>query len=117
MRMSLAKILFAFLFVLTFRSSPLVHAQDFTTNNNAEVTSRNSLVDLEDQLINGLRLTTAGQKQYIAAVLAQVQNQKLPRAMVNVVYRWSIERNSKYPFPYFRLAMNALAARRGVTLP
>ncbi len=92
-------------------------AQEPLSANSAERLTQLNLVDLEAQLVSGLRLTNAQQKQYIAAVLNAVRQQKLPRSMVNVVYVWSLRRNDRYPFPYFRIAMNTLAARRGVTLP
>jgi hypothetical protein len=125
MRKNLAKHLFASILALsplailikTSLSTTVVRAQDFTQNNQAENLSKVNLVDLESQLVSGLRLTSAGQKQYIATVLSQVQAQRIPRSMVNVVYRWALERNPRYPFPYFRIAMNTLASRRGVSLP
>jgi hypothetical protein len=125
MRKNLVKHLFAatlalspiVVFVKSSLSTTTAWSQDFTQNNQAENLSKVNLVDLESQLVSGLRLTSAGQKQYIAAVMAQVQAARIPRSMVNVVFRWSLERNPRYPFPYFRIAMNTLASRRGVSLP
>ena len=93
------------------------NAQSGIDVNEAERMLVLNMVQLEDQLVKGLRLTTADQKQYIQVVLLAVQNGQIPRAMVNVVFVWSLERNAKYPFPCFRIALRTLAARRGVTLP
>ncbi len=95
----------------------LGNAQSGIDANEAERMLDLNMVQLEDQLVKGLRLTTADQKQYIQGVLLAVQNGQIPRAMVNVVFVWSRERNPKFPFPYFRIALRTLAARRGVTLP
>jgi hypothetical protein len=73
-------------------------------------------VELRIQLQNGLRLFLPEQQDFLDQVLAAVDNGQLPRAMVNMVYVWSLRRNRKFPFPYFEVAMRALAERRGVTL-
>ncbi len=71
---------------------------------------------LQDQLVKGLRATTAEQKQYAETVAAAVDAGRLPRGMVNQVYRWALERNPKVPFPYFQYALNIVSRRRGITL-
>ena len=75
-----------------------------------------NLVELEDQLINGLRAVTPEQRAYLRTVVKAVEDRRIPRSMVNVLFVWSRERNPKYPFPYFRLAITTLADRRGVNL-
>ncbi len=74
-------------------------------------------VDLEDQLRNGLRVARPEQVAFVKVVVLQTENERLPQAMVNLVYRWAIEKNEKIPFPYFQFAMRELARRRGVMLP
>ncbi len=76
-----------------------------------------NLVDLEDQLVKGLRLFTAEQKNYVHLVVIAVKNQQIPRAMVNVVFVWSKERNPKYPFLYFQPALRAIGKQRGLNVP
>ena len=73
-------------------------------------------VELRVQLQSGLRVFLPEQQEFLDTVLAAVDNGQLPRAMVNMVYVWSLRRNRKIPFPYFEIAMRALAERRGVTL-
>lgn len=73
-------------------------------------------VELRVQLQNGLRVFLPQQQAFLDTVLANVDAGRLPRAMVNMVYVWSIKRNRKVPFPYFEIAMRSLAERRGVSL-
>ena len=73
-------------------------------------------VELRIQLQNGLRVFLPEQQAFLDSVLAAVDSGQLPRAMVNLVYVWSLRRNRKIPFPYFEILMRALAERRGVTL-
>lgn len=75
------------------------------------------VVRLESQLINGLRVVTSEQRQYVSQIVALVNQGKLPRAMVNVIYQWSLQRNPSVPFPYFQIALRALAQRRGIVVP
>ncbi len=67
--------------------------------------------------MNGLRVVTPDQRAYVNQVVALVDQGKLPRAMVNVIYVWAIKRNPRVPLPYFQFALRALAERRGVTVP
>ncbi len=92
-------------------------AQEGNSFNSAERLPQRNTVDLEDQLRNGLRVVTPGQLQFVRLVVLSVNQGRLPRAMVNFLYKWALERNPKVPFPYFQFAMRALARRRGVNLP
>ncbi len=85
-------------------------------SNTAEQMLDLNTVELRLQLQNGLRVFLPEQQDFLDQVLAAVDNGQLPRAMVNMVYVWSLRRNRKIPFPYFEVAMRALAERRGVTL-
>lgn len=93
------------------------HAQvkDFDANQ-AEV-NPGEVVRLEDQLMNGLRVVTPDQRAYVNQIVGLVNQGQLPRAMVNVVYTWALKRNPKVPLPYFQFALQALAERRGVSVP
>jgi hypothetical protein len=73
-------------------------------------------VDLRTQLITGLRVVQPSQAAYVDRVVRTVQQGKMSEAMVQLIYRWSIERNPRVPFPYFQLAMQALTQRRGIVL-
>lgn len=74
------------------------------------------LVRLEDQLKNGLRASRPTQVAFIKQVIIQVEKDRLPREMVNLVFKWAREKNERIPFPYFQFAMRELAKRRGVYL-
>lgn len=78
--------------------------------------SRNT-VPLIDQLANGLRATRASDMVFLQTVVQYVDEGQLPQGMVNLVYRWAIQRNPRVPLPYFQLAMRELSRRRGVSLP
>jgi hypothetical protein len=85
--------------------------------NFAENLTNRNITPLEDQLRYGLRVVLPEQLQFVKVVVAYVDQGKLPRAMVNLVYKWALERNPSVPFPYFQYALRLLAKRRGVTLP
>ncbi len=92
-------------------------AQQGNSTNSAERLSPQNLTSLTDQLNKGLRAATSSQKQFVSVVVAYVDQGRIPRAMVNLVYKWSLERNDSIPFPYFEFAMRELSKRRGVILP
>ncbi len=98
---------------------PIVQAEQGDVGFDANVAEQMldlNTVELRIQLQNGLRLFLPEQQDFLDLVLVAVDNGQLPRAMVNMVYVWSLRRNRKFPFPYFEVAMRALAERRGVTL-
>lgn len=71
---------------------------------------------LTDQLTKGLRAVGPEQQQFVQAVVAAVDQGRLPQGLVNLVYKWSLERNPSVPFPYFQYALTELSRRRGVNL-
>ncbi len=93
-----------------------VSAQEGFGNNFANSIDNTNLAKLEDQLRYGLRCVTPAQIAYVGIVANAVEQDRIPRAMVNLVYRWSLERNPRVPFPYFQFAIRELAKRRGVSL-
>ncbi len=102
---------------LWIHSSSSLHAQSSIDLNEAERMLDLNVVELETQLVKGLRLFTNEQKNYVHQVVLAVKNRQIPRSMVNVVYVWSIERNPKYPFLYFQPALRAIGKQRGLTVP
>lgn len=80
-----------------------------------QLRSTRHVTPLVDQLRVGLRVNTAAQTNFLQAVVQKVENGEISQSMVNVVYKWAISRNEKYPFPYFQVAIKELAKRRGVT--
>jgi len=75
------------------------------------------VVPLIDQLVNGLRVSRMEDIEFLQVLVHHVDQGKLPQGMVNLVYRWALQRNPRIPFPYFQLAMRELSRRRGITLP
>lgn len=100
---------------LWFNNCAQAQVQEFDANQ-AEV-NPGEVVRLEDQLMNGLRVVTPDQRAYVNHIVGLVNQGRLPRAMVNVVYTWALKRNPKVPLPYFQFALQALAERRGVIVP
>ncbi len=74
------------------------------------------VASLSDQLTRGLRAVAPDQQQYVQLVVQEVDQGRLPRGLVNLVYKWSLERNPDVPFPYFQYALTILAKRRGINL-
>ncbi len=93
-----------------------VEAQEGYGNNFANSIDNMHLVKLEDQLRFGLRCARPEQLQYVHRVSQAVEQGRLPRAMVNLVYRWAIDRHPSVPFPYFQFALEELARRRGISI-
>ncbi len=89
--------------------------QEGTSTNFANQVDQRHLVRLQDQLRFGLRATQQAQFDFIDQVAVAVEQGRIPRAMVNLVYRWALQKNPKVPFPYFEIALRELARRRGVS--
>lgn len=103
---------------LAWPTSRYALGQEGNSLNSAEqLRGSRNVVPLIDQLSNGLRATRNGEIEFLRVVVQRVDEGKLPQGMVNLVYRWAIERNPRVPFPYFQMAMRELSKRRGVTLP
>src|SRR5437870_157450 len=107
----------AFALLVHSRFVSLTHAQIPQFDANEAERNPGQVVALEDQLVNGLRVVTIEQRVYVAQVVALVDQGKLPRAMVNVIYKWSLQRNPRVPFPYFQIGLRALASQRGIAVP
>lgn len=103
--------------VFAFTLAGVAQAQVKEFDANQAETNPGEVVRLEDQLMNGLRVVTPEQRAYIVQIVTLVDQGKLPRAMVNVVYSWALKRNPKVPLPYFQFMLQALADRRGITVP
>ena len=73
-------------------------------------------VELRIQLTRGLRVFLPEQEQFIDRVLVEVNNRRISRSMVNVIFIWAQRRNPKVPFPYCEFVMRELAKQRGVAL-
>ncbi len=112
---SWALVLCAMAIMLALTSSASAQVKEFDPN--LAESNPGQVVSLEDQLLNGLRVVTVEQRAYVHQIVALVNQGKLPRAMVNVVYVWSLKRNPHVPFPYFQIALRAMAERRGIAIP
>lgn len=120
MRVNLRKVLAVLCLTGSFLTALPAQAQSLPGEldaNEAERSPGLDLVRLEDQLQNGLRTFTPEQRLYVSQVVALVEQGRLPRAMVNVVYTWALKRNPSVPLPYFQIGLRALAERRGIAVP
>lgn len=84
-------------------------------NGAEQLRSVRNVTPLIEQLRFGLRTNTNVQLVFLQEVVQKVEAGEISLSMVNVVYKWALTRNEKYPFPYFQVAMRELAKRRGVT--
>jgi hypothetical protein len=84
--------------------------------NEAESMLNINVVELEVQLKKGLRVFLPEQEQFLDRVLVAVNDRRISRSMVNIIYVWSLRRNPRVPFPYFEFVMRELAKQRGVNL-
>ena len=96
--------------------SALMAQQGSSFNGAEQLRSTRNVTPLIDQLRVGLRINKNSQLEFLQLIVQKVEAGELPLAMVNVVYKWAISRNEKYPFPYFQYAMQELAKRRGISL-
>lgn len=119
MRISAHRLLVAISFSAIFFAARPCRAQAVADLgvNDAEQNPASQTVLLEDQLLNGLRVVTPEQRQYVLQIVALVDQGKLPRAMVYAIYTWSLKRNPRVPFPYFQIGLRAVADRRGIVVP
>lgn len=93
-----------------------VGQQGNSFNSAEQLKSTRRALPLIDQLRMGLRCNTSSQVAFLEVVVQKVDEGVFTQSMVNVVYKWAIGRNEKYPFPYFQMAMKDLAKRRGISL-
>ncbi len=89
---------------------------DASLFNEAERMLDVNTVELSIQLKRGLRVFLPEQEQFIDRLIVEVNNKRISRSMVNVIFIWAQRRNPKVPFPYFELVMRELAKQRGVQL-
>ncbi|QDS87137.1 hypothetical protein EC9_13130 [Rosistilla ulvae] len=76
-----------------------------------------SVVRLEDQLINGLRATREEQQAFLKSVVVLSEQGKLDKRLINAIYVWSRRRQPLYPFPFFERGLRIEAQKRGIALP
>ncbi len=91
--------------------------EGFSVNSAERLRGTRNSVPLIDQLSNGLRVSRPSDRQFLQAIVDRVDQGILPQGMVNLIYRWAIQKNHDVPFPYFQFAMRELSRRRGIILP
>ncbi len=80
-------------------------------------TQPDRLANLKEQLTNRLRATRNDQKAFINHAVELVRQGRLNRSLVVALERYSLRRNSSYPFPFFERALRYESAKRGVAVP
>lgn len=81
-------------------------------------THQGRVAGLQQQLENGLQARLPREFQFIARVVALVQQKKLPLPLVQSTFVWARRQvtGRKYPFPYFERALRIRAKRIGVEI-
>lgn len=70
----------------------------------------------QKQLETGLKARRDADFQYIANIVAKVENGTLPRKIVDQAFIYSRAKNPQYPLIYFQFTIRELAKKAGVTL-
>lgn len=71
--------------------------------------------DLKEQLENDLQARRPSEFAFIAKVVKLVEQDKLPRSVVDGTYLWARPKRP-YPFQYFQRALRVRAGRLGIKL-
>jgi hypothetical protein len=105
--------LLALILVSVVAGQTSVHAQ--ITRETAR--GGNQVASLQDILVNKLRATREDQQVFIAAVVQEANQGNVEKGFVLAVMRYAIDKNPRYPFPYFERAVRFEATKRRITLP
>lgn len=71
---------------------------------------------LQQTLRAGLKCRRPEEFDYIDTVAALVENGKLPRDLTLSIFDYARRKRPKFPYPWFRQAMDIKAAELGVTI-
>ena len=82
----------------------------------ADPSSRSAVASLEDRLKSGLRVQAPQDADFCDRVVRLVRDGDLPAQVVDSTYLWAVRRGKQYPFPAFKYALQAKAAKLGVRL-
>ncbi len=77
---------------------------------------RSAVASLEDRLKSGLRVQAPQDADFCDRVVRLVRDGDLPAQVVDSTYLWAVRRGKQYPFPAFKFALQAKAAKLGVRL-
>lgn len=72
--------------------------------------------DLKVTLEKGLKARRPVEFEFVALVIAKVDDGTLPRSLVNSTFLWARNNKQPYPFPYFQQALKVRAKKIGVSL-
>ena len=77
------------------------------------------VADLKDRLLSGLRVRTDQERAFIDAVVAKVENETIPRSLVDSTFLWvrTNKRNHDYPFFYFERILRQRGTKAGIEIP
>lgn len=75
------------------------------------------VADLKEQLESGLQARRPAEFQFIATVVAMVDNNQLPLRLVKETFHWVRTKRFRYKFPYFERGLRIRAARVGIAIP
>ena len=95
--------------LVALAACPALHAAEPETSSNA-------VASLGERLKAGLKVRVPADVAFCDRVVALVESGELPAQVVDSTYLWAVRRGRKYPFPAFRQALLAKAAKLGVNL-
>ena len=72
--------------------------------------------ELSERLKKGLLLTRQDQKDYIDRVVVLVDQGKLDLALVYGLFKWARRKHRRYPYIYFRRALDEFAKKQGIVI-
>ena len=71
---------------------------------------------LEERLKSGLKCRRSEEFDFVATVADRVNTGQIPEALVLQTMKWSVKKNSKFPFFYFQTVIFRQAEALGVDL-
>ena len=75
----------------------------------------NKSADLKERLEKGLQARRPEEFEFLGRVVTMVEQQKLPRQLVEETFQWS-RRKRPWPYPFFERAVKLRAAQIGVVV-
>lgn len=77
----------------------------------------NQVASLPEILVNKLKATRVDQQAFIVAVSQQTEAGNFEKGFVLAAMRYAIEKNPRFPFPYFERVVRFEGNKRRITLP
>jgi predicted AAA+ superfamily ATPase len=89
----------------------------FSTAGISTARAQQEEVSLTDRLRAGLKCRRPEEVEFVEAVVALVDQQKLSKELVFSTYQWAVRQKPDFPFYYFQYGIKRRAAAEGVDIP